>query len=45
MQLNSSIKEIGQKLVDLANERGGEDNISLIIINHNPAGEVGEISC
>lgn len=31
------IEAIGKELVDLANERGGEDNISLIII-HNQSG-------
>lgn len=37
-----SLKEIGQDLIDLANERGGEDNISLIIINNTPSEKVGE---
>lgn len=34
--------KIGQELIDLANERGGEDNISLAIIHHDSTSEVGE---
>lgn len=44
IQLNSDIKEIGKNMVDLANERGGEDNISLIII-YRDSKEEGESSC
>lgn len=29
-----SIDDLGQKLIDLANDRGGEDNISLVIVQH-----------
>ncbi len=39
------LEHIGQNLIDLANERGGEDNISLIIINHTPSEKVGEEPC
>lgn len=31
---SSSIREKGQKLIRLANENGGEDNISLVLINN-----------
>ncbi|HLG26555.1 MAG TPA: Stp1/IreP family PP2C-type Ser/Thr phosphatase [Paenisporosarcina sp.] len=31
---NTSIHEKGKHLVDLANEKGGEDNISLVLINN-----------
>ena len=40
-----SIEETGQKMVDLANERGGEDNISLVIVEHTASGKEGEASC
>src|SRR5699024_1635951 len=36
---------IGQQLIDLANERGGEDNISLIIVKHESDGKEGDASC
>ena len=39
---DEEIKGIGGKLIDLANERGGEDNISLAIILHEPL-TVGEM--
>lgn len=52
---NSELKEIfisdntmdktAQDLVDLANDRGGEDNISLIILRQTPTHEVGEDLC
>src|SRR5699024_6671105 len=38
-------KDIGYDLVHLANERGGEDNVSLVIVNHKPSEKVGEDSC
>lgn len=41
----SSLEDIGQSLVDLANQRGGEDNISLILISNCSDGKVGEILC
>lgn len=37
--------DIGQELIDLANERGGEDNISLAIISHQPSEEAGGQPC
>ena len=42
---NKTIQETGHGLVNLANERGGEDNVSLAIICHGPSEEVGEDSC
>ncbi|HLQ97845.1 MAG TPA: Stp1/IreP family PP2C-type Ser/Thr phosphatase [Candidatus Dormibacteraeota bacterium] len=39
------LKQISQNLIDLANDRGGEDNISLIIIQHTPPKKVGEETC
>lgn len=36
------LNEIGEKMIELANERGGEDNISLVIIHHEPTSRVGE---
>lgn len=36
------IEEIGRKLIDLANERGGEDNISLILLVDDAKVEAGE---
>ncbi|WLV25717.1 Stp1/IreP family PP2C-type Ser/Thr phosphatase [Aciduricibacillus chroicocephali] len=35
----------GQALVNLANERGGEDNISLALIRHGQALEAGDNEC
>lgn len=47
IQLTKGMDEIGQQLIDLANDRGGEDNISLIIIHYTGASslEAGETSC
>ncbi|WP_026906068.1 Stp1/IreP family PP2C-type Ser/Thr phosphatase [Paucisalibacillus globulus] len=45
MKSATNIKEIGQSLVDLANERGGEDNVSLVILQHETNVEEGESSC
>lgn len=40
---DKGMNEIGQELIDLANERGGEDNISLILIAHDGSdSEAGE---
>lgn len=33
LELAASVEEKGQKLIQLANENGGEDNISLVLIN------------
>lgn len=39
------MEELGRQLVDLANERGGEDNVSLILMQHETSVEEGEPSC
>ncbi|MFD2044053.1 Stp1/IreP family PP2C-type Ser/Thr phosphatase [Ornithinibacillus salinisoli] len=40
--LSVGMEEVSQKLVDLANDRGGEDNVTLIIIEHEASVKVGE---
>ncbi len=45
LENQDSIETTGEKMIDLANERGGEDNISLIIATHKRSKEVGEIEC
>lgn len=45
LQLEESIETVGQKMIELANENGGEDNISLIIINYEEIGEDGDTPC
>lgn len=42
VQSHDDIKVVAQKMIDLANERGGEDNISLVLIRHEPQEKVGE---
>lgn len=42
---NDSLEVIGEQLIELANERGGEDNISLIIIRHDFDAKEGDTSC
>lgn len=42
---DKDIEWIGQDLITLANERGGEDNISLTIISYDPSRKVGETPC
>lgn len=39
------LEQISHSLIDLANERGGEDNISLVIIHHTPPSKVGGEPC
>jgi protein phosphatase len=39
------IQEIGGDMIQLANDRGGEDNISLIIIQYDSSSKAGEKSC
>lgn len=39
------VETIGQKMIDLANERGGEDNISLVIVSYPPHDESGDHGC
>ncbi|GIO21919.1 Stp1/IreP family PP2C-type Ser/Thr phosphatase [Oceanobacillus sp. J11TS1] len=43
IRTDKEMEEIGQELIDIANERGGEDNISLILITHDGSdSEAGE---
>lgn len=42
LQNNEGLKESGQEMIRLANERGGEDNISLILLEHNSLQKAGE---
>lgn len=42
---DKGIQWTGENLITLANERGGEDNISLAIISYDPSRKVGEGSC
>ena len=47
IQTKPEMNESGQALIDLANDRGGEDNISLIIIQYGqqaPSPEAGDMS-
>lgn len=44
MDTGDNATEIGQKMINRANELGGEDNISLILVQHD-ASEEGETSC
>ncbi|MDY0396327.1 Stp1/IreP family PP2C-type Ser/Thr phosphatase [Virgibacillus halophilus] len=39
-----SIDALGKKLIDTANDRGGEDNISLVIMHHQQV-EAGDSTC
>src|SRR5699024_2111074 len=36
------LQEIGEEMIGLANERGGEDNISIALIHHEQAVRAGE---
>jgi protein phosphatase len=38
-------KEMAEKLIDLANERGGEDNITIAIVAHSCEDETGDDPC
>jgi protein phosphatase len=42
---DKELQEIGESMIQLANERGGEDNISLIIIHYDSTSKVGENTC
>ncbi|GAB3793740.1 Stp1/IreP family PP2C-type Ser/Thr phosphatase [Virgibacillus kimchii] len=39
------LREIGENMIELANDRGGEDNISLILIHYDDSSKVGEDQC
>lgn len=45
LKQDGDLHDAAEQLINLANERGGEDNISLIIIEHAPYGEEGEREC
>ncbi|GGA84196.1 Stp1/IreP family PP2C-type Ser/Thr phosphatase [Ornithinibacillus halotolerans] len=45
LQSKNEIDKVGEKLVDLANERGGEDNVSLVILQHEATVEEGDPFC
>ncbi|WP_174613222.1 Stp1/IreP family PP2C-type Ser/Thr phosphatase [Virgibacillus ihumii] len=36
------VQETGNRMIDLANERGGEDNISLVLLYHDLPGKEGD---
>ncbi|WP_255259798.1 PP2C family serine/threonine-protein phosphatase [Lentibacillus sp. CBA3610] len=42
IQKDQDIAATGNEMVELANERGGEDNISLIIVHHEGRVEEGD---
>lgn len=45
LQTQTDLQGKGQQMIDLANELGGEDNISLLLIQHDVPGEEGETTC
>src|SRR5699024_10952423 len=45
MKSEDSILQIGRHLIDIANDRGGEDNISLVIVSHQEKHEIGDQTC
>ena len=45
LEQSKEISKTGNSLIELANDRGGEDNISLIIVNHQDSVEVGDQLC
>lgn len=42
LQKSADIEQTGRSLIDLANERGGEDNISLILIKYDDSASLKE---
>lgn len=45
LEPGQEIKQTGQDLINLANERGGEDNVSVIIVHYATAEKAGENRC
>lgn len=45
MNDDEPVAEISEKMVELANHRGGDDNISLILIDNNACKKEGEKTC
>lgn len=45
IQSDEIMDVVGQKMIQLANDRGGEDNISLVIVHHDLKDEEGETAC
>ncbi|GIO26103.1 Stp1/IreP family PP2C-type Ser/Thr phosphatase [Ornithinibacillus bavariensis] len=45
MKSSNKLADVGTRLVNLANERGGEDNVSIVILQHDSTEEEGETSC
>ncbi|GGJ86400.1 protein phosphatase [Lentibacillus kapialis] len=42
IQEQEDVRSVGRDMIELANERGGEDNISLVIVHHEKCVEEGE---
>ncbi|RYG73916.1 Stp1/IreP family PP2C-type Ser/Thr phosphatase [Lentibacillus lipolyticus] len=42
LQKDEALDAMANELVDLANDRGGEDNISLILLEHDSSAEAGD---
>lgn len=42
---DNDLHEIGGNMIKLANDRGGEDNISIILIHYDASSKAGEHSC
>lgn len=43
-QTEKDISNLAEKLIDLANERGGEDNITLVIVSNSQTEEAGDVT-
>lgn len=45
LESKRDLQATGEELINLANQRGGEDNISLILIHYESLSEAGESTC